>query len=228
MKKLLFPFLLLSLIFSFGFSNQTFADENISTTDENVIYNDEVEVYKAPENIGASVDFIDETKVPKPTAIVPFGLITEKYSHSTYTYYSSSITKYNVGPRQNDKFLISVAKGQTKKLTHTVSVSGSVEVGGDNAIVKAVKLGLAGKVSGSITYTYDTSTSYSGPSKGDHRDYYGAIQYDLVQVKLKKYDVYNVYNGGIKTGTKTVYDKLVTSSNVKQPKAITYSKDFTE
>ncbi|WP_156319844.1 hypothetical protein [Bacillus sp. FJAT-18017] len=190
-------------------------------------------------NPNASVDFIDpvlakEGKRLKQSkdskGIGTLGAIYEVYSHSTYVWDSSTITEYNSGPRTNDKFLVSVALGQTKTLSQSLNISGTVTysatVSGD--IAKVINVGLTGSASGTIGYTYNTTTQYSGPSSPyNTRDYYGAIQFDTHSTKVKKYNYYKTYNGSIYTGLVSYYAGIITTDNVKKPKAITYSKDFT-
>ncbi|HLG26525.1 MAG TPA: hypothetical protein VI423_01935 [Paenisporosarcina sp.] len=127
--------------------------------------------------------------------------------------------------------MISVARGSTKNLAYATSISGSVQyaITIDGSLAKVINAGLTGSATGSISFTYTTSTSYAGPDSGsayNTRDYYKAIQFDNYSTTVKKYNVYNVYNGSVKTGTVTYYAGLITTNNVKKPKAITYSRDF--
>jgi hypothetical protein len=196
-----------------------------------------IEEHEVEGNPNATVEFIDHEKAKEGKKIKPpaegeigaLGAIYEVYTHSTYEYDSGTITTYNAGPISNQKFLLSVALGQTKTLSHSVGISGTVTysatISGD--LAKVINLGLTSSASGTISYTYNTTTSYSGPSAPyNTRDYYGAIQFDEYSTKVRKYNHYDTYNGSIKTGSVRYYAGLVTTSRVKKPKAITYSKDF--
>ena len=229
MRKFLLSFFSMIVIFSIIAIGNASAEEGITIVAEHEVEGDS----------NATVDFVDKEKMksgkrakPKggPQDAGTYATVYEQYSHSTYTWYTSNITSYNSGPLNNNKFLLSVARGQTKTLTHSVGISGTVSygvsVGAD--LKKVINLGLTSSATGTIDYTYNTSTSYSGPdSPYNTRDYYGAIQYDTHSTQVKKYDVYNQYNGSTKTGTNTYYVGIVTTNSVKKPKAITYSKDFT-
>ena len=231
MKKLLLSFFSMIVIFSLVTIGNASANEGITIVEEHEVEGDS----------NASVDFIDPVKAreartlsPTPSGPQPigtYGVYSEKYSHSTYTYNGSTINSYNVGPISSQAHLISVAKGQTKTLSSSTSISGTVSyaVTVEASLAKVINLGLTGSATGSISYTYSTSTTYTGPpstSAYNTRDYYKAIQFDNHKTTVKKYNVYNTYNGSIKTGTVTYYAGLVTTDNVKKPKAITYSRDF--
>ncbi|MCX7904160.1 MAG: hypothetical protein N2486_06580 [Caloramator sp.] len=191
------------------------------------VENPEVRGYSTPVTLGTRVEFID---LNLANMVVPQGEIYEVYDHSYYETYSYSITGYSVGPRCNDKFLLSVAKGQTKTITSDISVSGTVTYGGSVGaeIKKCINLSLQGNVSGTFSYTYSKSTLYSGPPEGSQyncRNYYGAINYDQYSFTLKKYDVYKVYNGGIFVRYETYQAPNVQVTGVKNPINVTYSID---
>ncbi|SNX53256.1 hypothetical protein [Thermoanaerobacterium sp. RBIITD] len=188
---------------------------------------------KPTDKVGTIVTFVD-ANLSKTSPLVtnnlvyPMGTIHEGYDHSYYYYDHSAIYAYNVGPRCNDIFLISVARGTTKTLTTTKTVSGtivfttSVEAG----IQDVVKAGFGLTSSGTYTYTWSLTQQFTGPpAPYNSRDYYGAINYDLYSVYVKRYDVYRVYNGNAMTGYNTYYQGLTTVNGVKIPKAVQYSVD---
>lgn len=238
MKKLLISLLSLALFFSVATSVSASATNTINDKSK---YGD-ITIVEEHESQGipnASVEFIDLAKVKEGPRVVKsngtddvgtLGVITERYTHSTYTYSHQAISAYNVGPLSYNKFLISVATGQSKTLSHNVDISGTIAYEGtvSGSIKNVINLGLTGSASGTISYTYNTTTSYSGPSLPyNSRDYYGAIQYDRYTTYVNKRDYYDIYNGSIKTGTTSYAAGQVTTTGVKKPKAITYSKDFT-
>lgn len=229
MRKVKIGFLsLFSMIFIFS---TAFGGSAFATDDSNLEGATIIEEHEVEGDPNASVDFIDPELVEEPSKdqIGARGVEHEVYSHSTYTWDSSSIDAYNVGPITNQTFLISVAAGQTKKMSHSVTVSGTVTIEAtvSGPLSQVIKAGLTGTASGTVSYTYNTTTSYSGPNAPyNTRDYYGAIEYDRHTTKVKKYDVYDRYNGNIKVGTVNYYQGLVTTSNVKKPKNVVYSKDF--
>lgn len=238
MKKLLISLLSLVLFFSVATSGSALATNTIndkSETGDITI----VEEHESQGNPNATVEFIDLTKVKEGPRVVKsngtddvgtLGVIWEQYTHSTYTYSHHAISAYNVGPLSNNKFLISVATGQTKTMSQSVGISGTVsyEATISGGLKDVINAGLTGSASGTISYTYNTSTSYSGPSLPyTTRDYYGGIEYDKYTTYVNKRNHYDVYNGTIKTGTVSYDAGTVTTTGVKKPKAITYSRDFT-
>jgi hypothetical protein len=110
-------------------------------------------------------------------------------------------------------------------LTGTVSISGTVNAD----VKKLINFSLTQSYSGSISWEYNTTDVYKGPpesSKYNSRGFYTAIDYDLYQIKVKRYDVYDEYNGTIKTGTFSYYVNTTTYDSVKKPVNLSYSKDF--
>ena len=237
MKKIFLCLFSLVLFFSVATSVSASAETPIKVKSENEDITI-VEVHDVQGIPNASVDFIDLAKVKEGPRVVKtngsddigtLGVITERYTHSTYTYSHHTISAYDVGPRSNDKFLLSVANGQTRSLTHSVNISGTVsfEATASAKVKSVINLGLTGSASGTMGYTYTTSTGYTGPSSPyTNRDYYGAIQFDRYSTYVKVTDHYDVYNGTIRTGTTTHSGGTITTHGVKKPKAITYSKDF--
>lgn len=192
-------------------------------------------VYEAEGNSDARVEFIDQEKVGeirqgeirKGDDLSAMGVISEKYVRSYYQFSHAGVTAYNVGPITNQKVLVSVPFGATKTISQTIEVSGTVAFEGSvSAEIKSiVNIGLTSKVSGTVSGTFSTSTVYQGPPKGyTTATYYGAIDYNRTNVTLKKFDVYDVYNGTIKTGTVEYRgaDKLVNS--VKKPIVVEFPK----
>lgn len=178
------------------------------------------------EQIGASIDFIDENLVEK--GVSTYAAIREVYSHSKYVYLSSSITSFDVGPRNSDIFLISVAKGASVSLQSNKTVSGSVQF--DASVSTPLKTvlnkGLGLSVSGSFSHTFSKTKVYSGPTGNyNTRSYYGAINYDIRSSTVAVYEVYDVYVGSVfsHTITKSAPNKVI--KNIKVPKAVEYSRD---
>lgn len=174
---------------------------------------------------GATVRFIDETLKDKVSIQ---GVIHEEYDYSYYVFDHYAISAYSVGPRCNDIFLISVAKGATKTLTQkkevsaTVTFGQSLEVGLENVI----KLGVTGNQSGTVTGSWEVGLQFTGPSESSSYNsysYYGAVNYDRYTCYVKRYDVYKVYNGTIYSYDETYYNGMETVSNVNVPKAVEYS-----
>ncbi|QDX91833.1 hypothetical protein EEL31_18050 [Brevibacillus laterosporus] len=206
----------------------TFAEESTSIQITNY--------EQSPINYDATVQFTDPqlAGTAKPTTqggVSTQGVIREEYSHSYYNFGSAKITDYNLDKRTADTFLISVARGQTVTLGKTVTVSGSIEFNTSvsTEIKKVISLGFDLKANGSYSDSFSSSTTFTGPSESSsklHRDFYGAIGYDKYTVKLKKYDVYKVYNGNAYMRDETYSAGDITVSSVDRPKKISYSKDF--
>jgi len=226
--------LVLVLAMSFAISVPAFA----ANTD-NLTFN-EVVVGSPKENVGATLTFIDHSLsknrqalsvASKYNIVVPMAEPHEEYDHSYYTYDHRAISSYNVGPRINDVFLISVARGNTKTLSSTKTISGTISFTGsvDAKIKSVVSIGVGLTASGTYTKTWSTTQQFSGPSAPyNSRDYYGAINFDLYSCYVIRYDVYRQYNGSAYTGNRTYNRGITTVSGVKVPKAVEYSKDLTQ
>lgn len=165
------------------------------------------------------------------TTECPDGRISYKYAYSYYTVGSKTIQKYNAGPQTNNTFLISLARGEQKTLDHEIEIYGSVSYSSTVSadIKKLINVELVNSVTGSVTFKYKTSTSYKGPEAPyNSRDYYGAVQFDLYSIAVKKYNVYYEYNGVIRVGSYIKYAGTSYVNQIKSPKKISYSKDFIE
>ena len=178
----------------------------------------------------ATVRFIDEALAKKDSdRVTPQGIITERYAYSTYSvpYKTVEDGNFNVGPREQDSFLCSVPRGGTNTIAKTVEVSANLKIQSsvDFELQKVINIAWTSEASGSFKYTYSTTKVYTAPeSVPNHRDYYGAIQYDLGSTIVNKTDVYHVYNGD-----SYMYDTSYTSQQkvyAKVPKAIEFSRDF--
>lgn len=227
MKKIFNILLTISFIMIFTISPDVYAKDK--STSEITI----VDVYQPEESSEpAKIEFVDKKleNNKKSKSFSTQGEIYEVYDHSYYVYGSQTLRQYDVGPMTNQTFLISVAKGETLTLSNSVTVSGtvsysySVEAG----IKSVINTQWTGSASGTISKTWGTTETYTGPSETspyNSRNYYSAAQYDLYNVTVKKYDVYKVYNGGIYYGTQTYYVGSQTVNDVKKPKIIKYSID---
>lgn len=198
-------------------------------------------VHEAKGDPNAKVEFIDPKLVPLASSatpskgitdsgiVTPMGNIIEVYDHSYYVVDYNQITSYNCGPIDSQKFLISVARGQTKTLSSSTTISGSVSYTSNVSadVMKIINLSLTFNVSGSVSHTWGTTDVYTGPdsSSYSHRDYYGANQYDEYSNVVHRYDVYKVYNGSAYMYNETI-DAGTTTYYAKKPKQITYSMDF--
>jgi hypothetical protein len=184
-------------------------------------------VHEAKGDPNAKVSFVD-SKLAGSAGPEARGIISEAYDSSYYVVDSNNITSYNIGPIDSQKFLLSVATGQTKTLNSATSISGTVTYSGGVSveIKNLINLSLTSSISGTISYTWGTTDQYTGPNSPYlHRDYYGANQYDQYENKVHRYDIYKIYNGGIYQYNET-RDAGVTSIYAKKPKQITYSMDF--
>ncbi|RAP77315.1 hypothetical protein [Paenibacillus montanisoli] len=175
-------------------------------------------------DLNARVYFVDNT----PQA-VPFGTERYAYKSSYYQVASNTITAFNVGPRNSDVHLVTVAKGSQKQLTESKTVTGSVQYSGvvSAEIKQVINLTMTNQVSGSYSYTWGTTRVYNGPDGNfTTRDYYGAINYDQYNtVVVKKYDVYDVYAGTVYLGTETLDGGTTYVNGVKKPHSTEYYVD---
>lgn len=192
-----------------------------------------VDIKEPVGNPNAKYIFIDENmKNHTSTGISIMGASREVYDHSYYIVGSKTLKDYNVGPIKNRIFLISVARGQTVFLEEEKSVSGTVTYSGtvEAEIKRVINLNFTSSISGTYTRTWKKGVSFEGPDSSspyNSRDFYGAIDYDLYNVKVDRYDVYKIYNGNIDTEkTVTYYNSSKYINNVKKPKGIQYSLDY--
>jgi len=180
------------------------------------------------ENRGATIGCIDPNlQNPTNNIITPYGVVNEVYDHTEYVYNYSAITAYDVGPRNSDKFLLSVARGATKSLTNSVDVSGTLTVSGsvEAKVVDVIKLGLTDSVSGTLKFTWSTTREFVGPEAPyNSRSYYAAINYDQYTSYVTKTDYYKQYNGVTYMGM-VGYSTQLTVTGVKKPKGVEYCVD---
>lgn len=188
-----------------------------------------VAVYTPDEVLGAKVTFIDSTLINNDSGSSPLGIISEEYDHSYYVYDHRAISQHDVGPRENEVFIISVAAGATKTLERTKTVSGTIKFDASgtipSALKKVINIGLGLSASGTYTYSWKVGETFSGPTEPGYNtiSYYGAINYDLFSCYVQRYDVYKVYDGSSYVKDVEYYVGLTTINNVKVPKAIEYS-----
>jgi len=212
-------------------SLSSFSPANAATKDgvPKTKISDEVTVATyTKENRGATISCIDPNlQYPTNNLITPYGTINEVYDHTEYTYNYSSITAYDVGPGNNDKFLLSVARGGTDSLKKDVDVSGTLTISGsvEAKVQELIKIGLTSTASGTLKFTWSTTKVFVGPEAPyNSRSYYAAINYDQYTSYLTKTDYYKQYNGTTYTGM-VGYSSQITVTGVKKPKGVEYSVD---
>lgn len=220
--------LILALALATNLSAPAFAVENTTDNISSIELPSGHVVFTSAGDPDARVYFVDPALM-KDNGIQPLGEQHEVYDHSYYVYSHKTMTADNVGPRENDRFLISVARGATKKLTSTVSVSGTVgiEVNVGIDIEEVIKIGVTGNASGTKTFTWGRETTYSGPDAPyNSRSYYAAINYDIYTCYVTRYDVYTIYNGSSPTLNTVEYKVgLIAVEDVKVPRPAEYSID---
>ena len=165
MKKLFVMFVSLLMIFAV-LPTTVFSEEN-----DSIVVLGESDPIDVNENY--VYEFIDPNLANNNGDIVPYGLIIPEYSHSYYTYSSHSIIGYDVGPREKDKFLFSLAGGQSLDVSRTISETASL---GFQASVtvgeKDVICGYLGfNASGSATVTYRIDETITAPDDYDTYSY---------------------------------------------------------
>lgn len=155
------------------------------------------------------------------------GVPEEVYDHSYYIFSHRTISAYDVGPRQDDKFLISVARGATKTLENDVTVHGSISYTNsvEAEIKKLINVGLELTTSGGFSFTWTKGSVYSGPESAEYNSYsyYGAVNFDTCSCYLERYDVYKLYNGSAHIKDITYYKGYETVNDVNVPKEVEYS-----
>ncbi|MBY0206774.1 hypothetical protein [Paenibacillus cucumis (ex Kampfer et al. 2016)] len=191
-------------------------------------------------NPNYTVEFVDPVLVLKNAnsqvakqkdAVGPLAGDRRVYEKTGYAIGNMKIAGYSVGPLTNQVHLVSVAKGKTETVSKATTVTGSLQVTGsfNTAILKLVRGSLELSATGTISKTYTTSTTYQGPPESsgfNTRDYYAAIDYDLYNITVVRYDYYREYIGNTYVGTVADNMGYTYLNNTKRPKNIEYSKDF--
>ncbi|NEN80805.1 hypothetical protein [Paenibacillus elgii] len=178
-----------------------------------------------------TITFVDQAlKGNDSTLLTPQGNLTERYAYSTYSIPYKVIEEGNdiIRPREQDSFLCSAPNGGTTTIVNPVEVRANVQIQSNVGIElrKLINLVWTGQTNGSFKHTYSKAKVYSAPeSVHNHRDYYGAIQYDLGTTVVNRTDIYYVYSGDRILYT-TSYNHDQQRINVKIPKAVEYAKDF--
>lgn len=183
----------------------------------------------------AAVQYADSQRIPNnpslqnKRSLSPADHLTEVYDHSVYSNAGTSVTGSNTGPRENDIFLGSSARGSSFTLTGRKQISASVQISGvyNSGIAGLVKLAVAGSASREFRYVWPESKVYTAPETVPfHRDYYGAIQYDTYSTQVRQTDIYKQYYKSIYV-REVQYDRgIVEVVASTAPKAVEYSIDF--
>lgn len=244
--------LLLVLSVFLGLTSSVFADGNVKQRSNEKI--ESVQYFIQKDNPVYSVQINEELKgnlndVLKSRPEVASQLVTQinsdgfsaryvpqpgwKYYYIRDDYEVTGQTNYvmDIGPREKETFLLSVAKGKTLTLTSSKTVSGTLSIAGEagvaSPIAKIISLKFTGSISGTISKTWGTTTSYTGPTGNfNSRNYYGGINYDGVTALVKITKVYQAFDAnGSNRGEVTDTPANVTVSGVKIPKAIEWSVD---
>lgn len=197
---------------------------NVFAEDNNITILGESSLIEINEN--SVYEFIDPELVDKSNSIVPHGAIIPEYSHSYYTYSSHRITSHNVGPREKDRFLFSLAGGESRHYSKTVTESvylefqGSVTAGEKDVI--SATLGF--NVGASTTVSLQIDQTFTAPTTYDTYSYYSAVDYDTYKFTLNKYDVFNNVDQTTGKITGTFTERSTETVYVNVPKIIYYSK----
>lgn len=187
--------------------------------------------YDTGVNLDARVSVVEPALVAKKnnSLIQPFAGDSRVYSHTEYTVGKLQIVNYSVGPVNNQKFIVSVAKGHTNTASSSVTVSGTLQVSGsfNNNVLGLVKTSLNLTATGTVSKTYNTTDVWTGPSESSSyntRDYYGAIDYDQYNITVVQTDYYKEYIGTVYVGLGSESKNIIVNNTLK-PKNIEYSKD---
>ena len=142
--------------------------------------------------------FVDPEKANQATR-AGSGYLYSKYvydSHKTVTHNSKSVI--------NDKFIISVAKGEVVKTTYSVTTTGTIGFTGtpSTALKNALKNTTGANASFGVSFTVEKSTKYAFPegASGNTASFYIATGFDLNSYYYKKYDVYQGSSAGLGAG----------------------------
>ncbi|WDV46103.1 hypothetical protein PV797_00050 [Clostridiaceae bacterium M8S5] len=175
--------------------------------------------------------FIDESILMENALKSTIGLDRLEYIKSYYIIQESIITKYDIG-KEDSMFLESVAKGVTREnFSYDKKISGKVlNFGTSNSdIIKLINLYLTGNEEGIITRTGERKATLRGPNSDSvfsSRHFYCAINHDVYEFKISRYNIYSVIKDGKDTGkTQELNTTNITIKNIQSPKVIHYSID---
>lgn len=186
--------------------------------------------YDTGVNPDARVSFVDPVKLEQNNSISTRAGDRRAYVKTEYALGALQITGYNVGPINNQKFIVSVAKGHTNQASQSVTVTGSLQVTGtfNSNVLGLIKSSLNLQASGSVSKTYNTTDTWTGPpgsSPYNSRDYYGAIDYDRYNITVTQYDYYDEYLGNTYLGRVAQVAGYFYVDNTLKRKNIEYSVD---
>lgn len=177
-----------------------------------------------------TITFVDQAlKGNDSTLLTPQGNLTERYAYSTYSvpYKVIEDGNDNVGPREQDSFLCSAPNGGTSTIVNPVEVRANVQIQSSvgTELRKLINLVWTNQTNGSFKHIYSKTKCTAPESVHNHRDYYGAIQYDLGTTVVNRTDIYHVYSGDRILYTAS-YDRGQQTVYAKIPKAVEYAGDF--
>lgn len=214
MKKLFKVIMSLSLIVSIVF---TPINVNAATNEEK---NDTivVEKYKIIDNY-REVSYIDPNKANTYS--------TDRYIETRYSVKGSKLLKYDAISKDNELFLISVPRGYELRLETSKTITGSLSA--DGSITAGEKKAISGSfslnASGSISKTYTSQQTFTFPEqykdKYSTANYYTAISYDLYEIQMHSYDLYDHTQGGVSHPVGTNYQDYIIKVYI--PKIVMYT-----
>jgi hypothetical protein len=188
-------------------------------------------VYDTGVNPDARISFVDPAKLAQNDDPVTSRAGDRRvYVKTEYAVGALTLVGNFVGPINNQKFIVSVAKGHTNQASQTVTVSGSLQVTGsyNQNVLGLIKASLNVQASGSVSKTYNTTDTWTGPeasSPYNSRSYYGAIDYDQYNITITQYDYYDEYLGSSYLGRVAQVAGYIYANNTKKPINIEYSVD---
>ncbi|WP_028609698.1 hypothetical protein [Paenibacillus harenae] len=247
MKKKLYTVTMAAMLSFAAITTSAFAEQASSVKVPSALSaafgNEEGEIsnykeYDTGVNLNAQVTVVEPALVAKSNSmnnsknnslIQPLAEERRVYSHTTYSIGTLQIAGYSVGPINNQKFIVSVAKGHTNTASSSLTVTGTLQVSGsfNNNVLGLVKSSLNLSATGTVSKFYNTTDVWTGPSETspyNTRDYYGAIDYDKYNINVVQRDYYNHYLGTTYIGQG--YDTFnISVNNTLKPKNIEYSRD---
>lgn len=142
------------------------------------------------------VTYVDPNKVQNNNS----ARINATYVKTVYTVSGTKLITYDAKELTDEMFLVSVPEGYSIKLEDSKTVSGSMSIHGAAEATVGEKKAVAGKFSlegtGTISQTYSVGQTFSFPNSyiGEYgvANYYTAIGYDLYNVTIEAYDIYNI------------------------------------
>ncbi|MGO4108224.1 hypothetical protein [Paenibacillus sp. YAF4_2] len=179
----------------------------------------------------ATVSFVDPLHLGNDDTSTSRAGDHRVYKKTVYAIDKMTSVAISVGPIDNQKFIVSAAKGHSSSSpSQNVSVTGALSIKGtyNSHVIELVKAALNLSASGTASKAYTATDTWTGPPEGsayNSRDYYGGINYDQYDITIVKYYYYDEYIGTTFVGTTSEIAGYTYLTEVLKPKNIVFCID---